>query len=753
MAGHHIIEEAVFDISFGSEEEAFETQVGLDVFIKDRLMQVVDEVFTEYSGSELVWRLEPLEIDLGVIAYAGYQDEMEQRLRARLKPLLQEKLDSLKTESTVDSQVMTRQASEREQVEYFLQHGHLPWNAGLGNSQAIDQMFQRVMQMNGKALIAFLKTASRREMVIRRLVVQFSDMLPEIVLQAFVPSQPQFFRRFIGALQTVLLKTQFVGNTEKDVFCFVWEHLMHEVLQSEGWAFDQDRLVSRIVQVIAQHRNESDARIVSRLSSIASVFEEREDQRLGLVETLRQLKGKEGARPDGSDRRSQTTTFSQGRTGEKGRKAGVFAMQALLRTRLVAVLDHGMVNDIMDVWPKLVRDECTLLENVLRDEGRRAKVRRTIAHDFPEPMIREIMDVLEPGGKPFIEAIVHHHELFQRGRDEQPEEEKSLRRHLWEFTLAYLIVEQGSRFNKKSYLGSLIRQMAAHHNIQARDLFRSLTMILEDIDVPYMLKTEMLQLLRELDEGGGVKSLEKREVNRERRDESQATVTLVEDNASRGRTLIDAYDFYYELWKRVGGSDWGPVVIREEIFDTGQEGRKIVGDLIDSLERKAPWLLLRLYRELQAGMVPLDMVVEQLSGKDLRRLVLAFLRLAPGIEALPPVHLLQATESYAVRVQNLKRYYTHVLDCLLQNRVIDFEAIMHSNLEWDEQEESVEGLEVGQKDLSVDDSQRDIPELAHEFMQLRDALRQGVVEEIVSLWPLLRRRYPEQMKTVLRAEG
>ena len=80
MENQHIIENAVFDISFGSQAEAFAQQADLGVLVKNRLMRVVDQVFDEMSSGETVFRINSLEIDLGDVAYQGYQEEMEVRL-------------------------------------------------------------------------------------------------------------------------------------------------------------------------------------------------------------------------------------------------------------------------------------------------------------------------------------------------------------------------------------------------------------------------------------------------------------------------------------------------------------------------------------------------------------------------------------------------------------------------------------------------------------------------------------------------
>ncbi|MCZ6678438.1 MAG: contractile injection system tape measure protein, partial [Candidatus Poribacteria bacterium] len=175
MDNQHIIEQAVFDISFGSEEEAFEQQADLGDFVKRRLMRVVDEVFDEMSTNGRVFRIDHLEIDLGTVAYNGFQGEMEGQLRERLRSVLREKLPSLRTVPAPNEGVITRERLELEQLEYFLISGRMPWNAVLGKDRTIDQLLQRVVHSTGSRFVEFLKRSPRRDTVVKRLVSQFPE--------------------------------------------------------------------------------------------------------------------------------------------------------------------------------------------------------------------------------------------------------------------------------------------------------------------------------------------------------------------------------------------------------------------------------------------------------------------------------------------------------------------------------------------------------------------------------------------------
>ena len=95
MNKRHLIEEAVFDISFDSMQAAHEQETELSSFIRERLLPLADEIFGEFSQEGMVFRIDQLEIDLGDINYRCFQDEMESRFREKLKSIMRDKINSL----------------------------------------------------------------------------------------------------------------------------------------------------------------------------------------------------------------------------------------------------------------------------------------------------------------------------------------------------------------------------------------------------------------------------------------------------------------------------------------------------------------------------------------------------------------------------------------------------------------------------------------------------------------------------------
>lgn len=398
MTDRHVIEQAVFDFRFDSEEQALAQQAGLGMFIRDDLLPVIDEVFSAHAEPGTVFRFDSLEIDLGVVGYDSFRDELKDRLRDRLREALTAHLFS--DEPTAGSSLPARVAREEwewQQVSFFLERGYLPWNAAPPDARKLEEMLLRHLRNNGPGVVRAIRSLDRHDTVLRRIVNQFSD----------------------------------------------------------------DVLVE-LARVIRPSRHD--------LSSFPTGIAGRSARQEYLTELLQA-----GAADSGAS-----------------------VLPAALRRRIGDALQRGDAGWLGAAWPGLCRDYARPLLEELLAHGRLAAVRKRIAGQFPETVVKGILLLLEPGESAFIEVVTEKPELFRRALGDSQDNTARSRRPLWEFTLGYLIAERGSVFNRKAYLGSLVRQMAAHANLDFRELLVSMHQMLVQSMVATPLKAELLELLDEI---------------------------------------------------------------------------------------------------------------------------------------------------------------------------------------------------------------------------------------------------------------
>lgn len=178
---------------------------------------------------------------------------------------------------------------------------------------------------------------------------------------------------------------------------------------------------------------------------------------------------------------------------------------AMLRSTVDAAL-HGEApidTATAHAWAQLLAWDTGAMLRLVRQHGQSARVRRRMAWHFGDALLLALVARLVPGDSDFVRAVLDEAAAFGRAQD-PPVPAAQMRPRLWEFTLAYLLVERGSEFNRRAYLGSLLQQNARQDGVDCAALLQSLIAILGDATGSAPLRRSMLALLRQLaDDLGG----------------------------------------------------------------------------------------------------------------------------------------------------------------------------------------------------------------------------------------------------------
>lgn len=642
MEQQHKIEESVFDFHFDSEDVAFDQHLAIETLVKQRLLPVIDEVFTDMSASATVHRIETLEIDLGLVRAHEVQDELPRRLRERLRSLLQERLLGEPLEDAAPVQPLDPTALAWEQLQAFLRYGYLPWQATPGHDQSIEQLFHHVLQADPSRLLAFLQHAPQRATVLQRLVRQLPPVSLADLVRTLAPSQAHFVR---GLLETVpqLWGGQAETRTRPTAFqALLWEQVLAVLLSTPGDALAPYELAHRILSSVLRHQGRAEVQTLSRLTQTVT-------QRLLEAEAVMEegpppLQHAE-TEPRPPEASFQPSAFpGEGAGLEATTGAGISdalaasraALPMALPERLVDALVRGDMALLQESWPALLRQYPVLLRQLLHHHARQAARRRSLVRRLPEAMLRDVFGLLAPEGQRAIMALLAQPEALQQVI--RTATRHDLRRRLWEYTLAYLLVQPRTGFQATTYLDSLVQQLALQAQVGYHDVLRALAHGLQQHTTTARPEPALEQALHTL--------------LRERYDR---TPLGRETPDSASRALLQAYELYDRLVRRVraGSSDVSDSV--ESLIP-----------VIDRLAQAHPSLLLRLYRAMQSGELAVTTLINALTAPELERLLQALLPLLhlPGGDE--PALSLSTVAQQAAQASDTRAYYGTVLRTLAE---------------------------------------------------------------------------------------
>ncbi len=489
MTAAHMVENALFQVSFTSEEEAFEQQEELHSFASGLALEIVDDVFTRLAPPAGVLRIDRLDIDLGSVGGDGWSEAAGERFRERLEAALRENLPPHGGEALAGCRVIPPGEHGRERLEYFLATGCIPWNADLADGRIMEQMIEQLLSRDATSLRRLLGDRISRKRGVARIVRQFGEHVATDLARMLAPGQTTWSRSPRTLLSTALASLP-SSRERRDA----WEAILLSLLEQSG-------------------------------APVTSM-------RTGT-----------GHLPD----RDDSTT------------------EKPLRTRLEEALTTGNAEVIKGDWQKLLRNRPALVRELLRRTGADGDGPQRIAEGFPPVMLRDLVRLLEPQESAFVEEIAASPELFQRACEQRPEEISTTRTRLWEFTLAYLLVERGGQFNRRVYLESLVRRMAAHCSIRFTDLLDALATILGEAEAPGMLKRQMLELLRDMGSGDGVKNVPTADAARDKAlSRARLLGELLDQAIVRGETGALA-----EVWEELAAEY--PALVIEILGRRGRE--------------------------------------------------------------------------------------------------------------------------------------------------------------------------------------
>ena len=410
----HTIDEVVFDISFDSTEIAREQEFELGAFIRNRLLPLADEIFCELSPEGMVSRIDLLEIDLGDMNYSGFREEMESRFREQFRAVLLDKIRSvMKSPSSVEG-VFSKQKVERSQLEHFLETGRMAWEANQGGVAAGDEMLQRAIRDGGKTFVEFLKNTPQRDIVVKRLVKQFSEPLMLEIMQLLAPAHASFLGSLIGKLGSTWEKN-LNGVSEKEFKILILEQLINDLLKSGNSVDDPESLFRETTEtVLAQYAK--------------------------------------------AEKVSATQLPEENEEGE--------STVRLLAARLEAAMVEGKAGALRGAWDEIHQNHADLVRGIFTRRMGDENLRKKLAEGFSETMLHDLISILAPMESSFLAALAKQSEFQTRTAGASRANSNLMLTH----ALGYLHAAQGKSVDRSDYARSLVSYLAGHGIAQTETL-------------------------------------------------------------------------------------------------------------------------------------------------------------------------------------------------------------------------------------------------------------------------------------------
>jgi len=513
MNNQHLIEEACFDICFATESEAFSQQESLSTLVNGVLLKEIDDAFTHCADEhQAVIRIDQLEIDLGEVPFDNYQYEMKHRLRERLREQLQQRLRSherrgveiaheeiARDQAARDKVALIGQSSiDLEVIRSYLLSGRLPWNYQGKDERDIQQLFMRVVETRDDELVRLLFAFSDRDRTVDRL----TDVLPSQGMIVIV-------RRLLGhRFDTIQLLIERLSEVHMAGNCLskisrrnravcrddIWRYLFRLLMTSGAKYSGLAEMVSDLVVLCGGDPESAVLNgIVSSPGFNVIDVDWKVDDQLNSNHSLREIWNEAGYLLESTSGATEI--------------AGDDELSAADLTAILTSADLVGLRLISSQWHHILTTHAKLLERLLTVHGRKRVIRRRLTRELSSQQLSELIGLISPRASGFVNDAVA---LFNGGQlafdhtevatlaKKKAHSALNSEHNLWGFTFDFFFVERGSRFNKKEYCGSLLREVAAHNNCAYGELLTVMQQWLSSMagHSPYV--AELLSIINEL---------------------------------------------------------------------------------------------------------------------------------------------------------------------------------------------------------------------------------------------------------------
>ena len=177
-------------------------------------------------------------------------------------------------------------------------------------------------------------------------------------------------------------------------------------------------------------------------------------------------------------------------------------LQMLEHLLLTGTLPWQVASPHTFTWQTLLdtvyQQEPDSLQQLLRRLGLQQSIRARLAYQSDEEDMQKIITTIEPGEAPVILAYKNNIEAVQREKQLVKSGSTEFSQALSLFILTYLLEEKESEFSRKSFLKSILMQMAAHYNIAYQDLIFVLLEAMPPVKTAVSTTDSLFNLVQEL---------------------------------------------------------------------------------------------------------------------------------------------------------------------------------------------------------------------------------------------------------------
>jgi len=464
---HNLISRLTWDTVFDNKAQGVVLQERLSNWSGFHLQQEMAAVLDKFCPPGQTWKIQSLELDLGVINF----DQLETELPVKIRQQLNEKLVEMilyAHQRGKQIEILDEKRSHVQLIRYFLWNGALPWNYQAADG-SVNQILALQLQQNREELVDMLKESGfSSEQVRRRMAWQFNEPNMIKIIEAIEPNVGGQIILFSNELTKIQQKETVVqAASTTDFKKNVWFWVLNYLLTERGTVFNRIQFMKSSIVQMAAHYNMQYDQLFELIELAVAKLTRSLSLQPDFILTL-QLLSKENR-----DQQKNKTRQVIEDTNHWYLLETLFRDQNFRHTAGKSAIFNDLVS-------ALAKEDAVRFRTLISSFGRKSDFWLPLINDLSSYSLKVVFTAFKYS-KPVIltESIIFLNRLM--GSTKQQTE----RNQLWYEGLMFILRQENASFTETAFLQVLIAVLAKNKQLSAMVLLDQLLVA----EVPATLKT------------------------------------------------------------------------------------------------------------------------------------------------------------------------------------------------------------------------------------------------------------------------
>ncbi|NOS94621.1 MAG: hypothetical protein HOP30_22140, partial [Cyclobacteriaceae bacterium] len=430
----HQIRTQCLELTFENESRVSQWQQRVIDICQRELQQAIETCLNDCCPHNKLIRFKKLEIDMGSIAMEDLQSEWPAKVKEALRQALE---DALYQTASSGVEIKSFAHTQLDSIAHYLQFGNLPWNH---QPSDVSNLIEHALKQEPLALATLMRTLGVSLSVRTRMVERLGHARLCQLVHLLESNHAKDMIAYHAYLLQLNRKEEMVEAQQNVLEKTLWLFVFNYLLVERDSVFNAKSYARSILQQFAFHFNITYRHLVALI--VAGLQKWKGALPLLLVGALHEIE------QELNEKSESETNLSKTKGEETSAAPSIEKWLHNLPTD--SAIDDDMLVQLLDAL-KNDKHKAIALGQLLA---------RSHEH-MPVRMVRHL--VPQEAGR--IEA---YHQYVMSVHNQQPitqVPQRELKNTVWTLIIAYLLDNQGSYFNQKNFLKTLIHRTAAHYNL------------------------------------------------------------------------------------------------------------------------------------------------------------------------------------------------------------------------------------------------------------------------------------------------